>query len=221
MNRLLKILTVLCWITWLCVSNVGARQGDVPFTQTEITPEVLQRIKGVSYPENCSVPIEQLRYLTIQHYNLDGEVCSGELICHRDISNELLEIFRQLFEAKYPIERIVLVDEYGGDDEASMADNNSSAFNYRYVAGTKRLSKHSRGLAIDINPKYNPYVRKRGEKTVVSPKGSEKYADRSKDFPCKIDKNDLCYKLFKAHGFTWGGDWKNSKDYQHFEKSLP
>lgn len=214
-------MTLLWGIAWLGVCCAEARQGDTLFVQREIAPEVLERMKGKSYPEHCTTPLADLRYLRVMHYNKEGEVCRGELICHKAISGDLLEIFRQLFLAKYPIERMVLVDGYGGDDEASMADNNSSAFNYRYVAGTKRLSKHSRGLAIDINPKYNPYVRKRGEKTLVSPKGSEKYVDRSRDFPYKIDRNDLCYKLFKAYGFTWGGDWRNSKDYQHFEKSLP
>ena len=80
------------------------------------------------------------------------------------------------------------------------------------------MPKHARGLAIDINPRYNPYVRNRGGKRLVSPDNGVKYADRSKDFPYKIVKGDLCYRLFKKYGFSWGGDWKNSKDYQHFEK---
>ena len=221
MNRTLKILTALWWIAWMGISDAEAQQGDTLFVQREITPEVLERIEGKSYPEHCTTPLANLRYLRVMHYNAEGEVCRGELICHKAISDDLLEIFSQLFKAKYPIERMVLVDEYDADDEASMVDNNTSAFNFRYVAGTRRLSKHSRGLAVDINPLYNPYVRKWGGKTVVSPKGADRYADRNGDFPYKIDRNDLCYRLFKAHGFTWGGDWKNSKDYQHFEKSLP
>ena len=99
-----------------------------------------------------------------------------------------------------------------------MRANNSSAFNFRYISGTKSLSRHSRGMAVDINPLYNPYVRYRGSRTLVEPANAKPYVDRSKDFPYKIVKGDLCYRLFKKYGFTWGGDWKNSKDYQHFEK---
>ena len=142
----------------------------------------------------------------------------GELICHKTIADDLLAIFRELYQAKYPIERMVLVDEYDADDEASMRANNSSAFNFRYISGTKTLSRHSRGMAIDINPLYNPYVRHRGGRTLVEPANAQAYVDRTKDFPYKIVKGDLCYRLFKKYGFTWGGDWKNSKDYQHFEK---
>ena len=152
------------------------------------------------------------------HYNKVGEVKEGELVCHKSIADDLLAIFRELYEAKYPIERMVLIDEYDADDEASMCTNNTSAFNFRYISGTRRLSRHAQGMAIDINPLYNPYVRQRNGRTLVSPTGAEAYIDRTKDFPYKIVKGDLCYRLFRKYGFTWGGDWKNSKDYQHFEK---
>lgn len=209
---------------FLCLSIFGLLWGlslfaqNPVFTQSEITDEIFRRIRGKSFPEECTTSREALRFLRLSHYNGEGEVCQGELICHHSIAEDLLDIFRQLYDARYPIERMVLIDEYDADDEASMAHNNTSAFNFRYISGTRRLSKHSLGLAVDINPLYNPYVRQRGGKTLVSPSGAAPYADRSKDFPYKIDRNDLCYRLFKAHGFTWGGDWKNSKDYQHFEK---
>ena len=196
---------------------VGAQQAD-GFCLMEISDSIYMRIYGKSFKEDCTTSRTDLRYLQVMHYNKEGEVCRGELICHRTIANDLLAIFKELYEARYPIERMVLVDEYNADDEASMAANNTSAFNFRYISGTRRLSNHSRGLAIDINPLYNPYVRWRNGKRMVSPEGAEKYADRSLDFPYKITRNDLCYKLFKKYGFTWGGDWKNSKDYQHFEK---
>ncbi len=191
---------------------------EASFFQTVITDSVFSRINGVSYPEHCTTLLSDLRYLQVLHYNMEGEVCKGELICHHSIADDLLAIFKELYQAKYPIGRMVLVDEYDADDEASMQANNTSAFNYRYILGTRRLSKHSQGLAIDINPLYNPYVRWRNGKRFVSPKGAGKYADRSLSFPYKITRDDLCYKLFKKYGFTWGGDWKNSKDYQHFEK---
>ena len=196
---------------------VGAQQAD-GFCLMEISDSIYMRIYGKSFKEDCTTSRTDLRYLQVMHYNKEGKVCRGELICHRTIANDLLAIFKELYEARYPIERMVLVDEYNADDEASMAANNTSAFNFRYISGTRRLSNHSRGLAVDINPLYNPYVRWRNGKRIVSPKGAGKYADRSLDFPYKITRNDLCYKLFKKYGFTWGGDWKNSKDYQHFEK---
>ena len=96
-----------------------------------------------------------------------------------------------------------------------MQANNTSCFNYRKIAGSDKLSNHSHGLAVDINPLYNPYV----TAAAVSPSGSGPYADRSSEFISKIDHEDLAYRLFTEHGFIWGGDWVSRKDYQHFEKS--
>ena len=208
---------ILCCLCCLFPCKAQSQSG---FRQTEITDSLFNRIRGKSFGEGCTTLRSDLRYLQVLHYNTCGEVCRGELICHRAISDDLLAIFEELYRAKYPIERMVLVDEYDADDEVSMQANNTSAFNFRYVSGTRRLSAHSRGLAVDINPLYNPYVRWRSGKRLVSPQGAGKYADRTLPFPYKIDRNDLCYKLFKKHGFTWGGDWKNSKDYQHFEKRI-
>ena len=209
MNRIIITL-------FLCLASVNIHGQS--FIQQEISDSLFARIRGKSYKENCTTPRSDLRYLRVLHYNKEGEVLEGELICHKTIANDLLEIFRELYQAKYPIERMVLVDEYDANDEASMRANNSSAFNFRYVSGTRTLSRHSRGMAIDINPLYNPYVRQRGGRTLVEPSNAQPYADRLKDFPYKIVKGDLCYRLFRKYGFTWGGDWKNSKDYQHFEK---
>ena len=193
-------------------------QSPSAFQSMELSDEVFARIEGKSFKQECTTPRENLRYLRVLHYNKEGEELEGELVCHKDIADDLLDIFRKLHEARYPIERMVLVDEYDADDEASMQDNNSSAFNFRYISGTRSLSRHSRGMAIDINPLYNPYVRQRGGRKLVSPENAKAYADRAKAFPYKIVRDDLCVRLFKEHGFTWGGDWKNSKDYQHFEK---
>lgn len=190
------------------------------FKIEEIDDAIFERINGKSYKENCTFPRNELRYIKILHYNLSGEIRLGEIICNESISGDLIAIFKVLYQAKYPIERMVLIDEYDADDERSMAANNSSAFNFRLVPGTQKLSNHSRGLAIDINPLYNPYVRtNKNGKTIVSPTSGKQYADRSKHFPYKIDKNDLCYKEFTKRGFTWGGSWKSLKDYQHFEKT--
>ena len=217
MNMMKKMIYLLL-SSVLFALQLDAQELENGFSQQEITDALFVRIKGKSYKDNCTTSLSDLRYLQVLHYNKEGEVLKGELICHQSISEDLLTIFRELYKAKYPIERMMLVDEYDADDEASMKANNSSAFNFRYVSGTKSLSRHSRGMAIDINPLYNPYVRQRNGRTVVEPANAEPYVDRTKDFPYKIVKDDLCYRLFKKYGFIWGGDWKNSKDYQHFEK---
>lgn len=205
----------------VCLENVKAiqekREGDF-FRCEGVSDSVFARIQGKSFKDDCTTPRDDLRYLRVLHYNKVGEVLEGELVCHKSIADDLLSIFHELYKARYPIERMVLIDEYDADDEASMRANNSSAFNFRFISGTRRLSRHAQGMAIDINPLYNPYIRQRNGRTLVSPSGAEAYTDRTKDFPYKIVKGDLCYRLFKKYGFTWGGDWKNSKDYQHFEK---
>lgn len=189
------------------------------FTATEITPEIFARIKGKSFAEGCTTPLSDLRYLKVLHTDAEGRILLGEIICNKAISRDLLDIFRELFNAGYAIERMTLIDNYGADDQASMTANNSSAFNFRYVSGTRKLSNHSRGLAIDINPLYNPYVRRLNSKSpVVEPAAAAPYADRSKPSAYRLTKGDLCHRLFTSRGFIWGGDWKTVKDYQHFEK---
>lgn len=198
-------------------------------------------ITGISYPDvnhktdsatttdtiaeknatELAITYDDLRYVHILHYNFDGEAVEGELICNAAIAQDMLEIFYELYRNEYRIEKVKLIDEYDGDDTASMEDNNTSCFNYRVVENTTSLSKHALGLAIDINPLYNPYITYNNDGTNnVSPVAAMDYADRDKDFAYKIDENDLCYKLFTEHGFTWGGNWNSCKDYQHFQKTI-
>ena len=191
--------------------------GD--FYIAEIDDVLFARIKGKSYKDNCTVPLDDLRYLHVLHVGFDGETHEGELICNASIAADLIDIFKKLYEAKYQIEKIRLVDEYNADDETSMRDNNSSCFNFRFISHTTKVSKHGLGLAVDINTLYNPYVKVVDGKTYIEPATALQYVDRSKDFPHKIDENDLCCKLFIEHGFEWGGNWKSVKDYQHFEKN--
>lgn len=190
------------------------------FTINEIDDATMARMEGKSFGKECTTRREDLRYLTVLHYDPSGHVQKGELVCNKSIAQDLIEIFEALYEAKYPIERMVLIDEYGGDDELSMRANNTSSFNFRKVTGTKSLSKHAYGRAIDINPFYNPYVHTRGGRQLVEPEGSKPWAtNRSKARNrMVITQDDLCVKLFKKHGFKWGGDWRTMKDYQHFEK---
>ncbi len=190
------------------------------FYYEELSDEIKDRIQGKSYKDNCEVPYEELRYVRVLYVGFDGESHRGELIVNKAIAKDIIEIFRELYDEKYPIERMVLVDEYDADDNTSMTADNTSSFNYRKVDGTDHLSLHSYGLAIDINPMYNPYVRTVDGKKVITPENGSSYADRSLACEYYIDKEDACYKAFTEHGFTWGGAWVNSKDYQHFQKKM-
>lgn len=194
------------------------------FFYEPLTDTVKERITGISYPKNdCHIPYEELNYVGLKYIDFEGREQNGELICNKAVAQDMAEIFYELYRNDYRLERVRLIDEYNGDDTASMADNNTSCFNYRVVDGTTNLSRHAYGLAIDVNPYYNPYVvfgRNSDGSDYISPPGSEIYADRSQNFPYKIDENDLCYRLFTEHGFTWGGNWNSSKDYQHFQKKI-
>ena len=199
--------------------EITQKGTDRYFAKENISAALFKRIYGKSYKHGCTIPKTELRYLRLLHYTIDGKTRVGELVCHKDIADDLLDIFRQLYKAKYPIERMQLVDDYNADDQLSMEHNNTTCFNYRVVTGSKKLSKHCMGKAVDLNPLYNPYVKRRSDgHTTVSPESGRKYADRSRKFSYKIDRTDLAYKLFIQHGFKWGGSWRTLKDYQHFEK---
>jgi hypothetical protein len=184
--------------------------------KVEPISEALQgRMRGVSFHEGCPVPFEELRLLTLSYIDPTGAVQQGELVVNRAVAQEMVDIFRELFEARFPIEKMQLVLEYKGSDDASCAANNTSAFNCRKVTGsTASWSNHALGRAIDINPLWNPYVKK---DLIVPPKGSE-YLDRKAHRPGMIQRDDAVIKAFKSRGWKWGGDWRRLKDYQHFEK---
>ena len=123
-------------------------------------------------------------------------------------------IFKELYKARYELASVRLIDDFDGDDARSMAANNTSCFNFRRKTSGSSLSAHATGMAVDINPLQNPYVK--GEE--VEPESAREYGDRTVDFPHKITPDDLCCKLFRSRGFQWGGAWNSVKDYQHFEK---
>ena len=184
----------------------------------EINEKIFSRIDGKSYKKNCTVPVENLRYLRVLHKDLSGKILNGELICNVSIASDLIDIFQKLYAESYPIEKITLIDDYDADDELSMRANNSSCFNFRFISYTTTVSMHGLGMAVDINPLYNPYIKMVDGKLSIEPATGAEYVDREKIFPYKIEPNDICVKLFKAHGFLWGGDWQGKKDYQHFYK---
>jgi len=168
----------------------------------------------------CAQPAGvRLDTLRVQHVDFEGHTQQGIIICNHTIAADLRDIFAELYRQRYPIERIRPISEYDDDDERSMQANNTSCYCYRSIAGTKRISKHALGMAIDVNPLYNPCVRRKKDGTlVVQPSTGKPYVNRGKAFKYKITPKDLCYRLFIKHGFRWGGAWQSPKDYQHFEK---
>ncbi|MDF2803282.1 MAG: putative secreted protein [Anaerocolumna sp.] len=168
------------------IVDVSKNKKDIikiAFYYEKINKDIKVRIKGKSYKKDCTVPYENLRYVRVLYYGFDKKTHIGELIVNKQIAKDITAIFKELYLAKYPIEKMVLIDDYEADDEASMADNNTTSFNYRIMTGSKNLSKHALGLAIDINPLYNPYVKATGSKIIVSPDNGYEYRNRNLDNP--------------------------------------
>ncbi len=219
LNRL-RMRSLLLSIMFLFLPvYVIAQERHSGFSVSMIPDDVFARMQGKSYPKACTVRRQDLRYLRLLHVDLEGHVKRGEMVCNKTIAKDVLEIFEELYKNRYPIASVRLIDDFEANDEESMRANNSSGFCYRAVRGSKKLSAHAKGMAVDVNPLYNPCVRRlRSGKVVVQPSVAAKYVDRSASFPCKIEKGDLVWKLFTSRGFKWGGAWKGVKDYQHFEK---
>jgi hypothetical protein len=202
----------------LCVALLFASDSygtDFRGTRAPVSPELAARMRQYSWREGCPTPIADLAYLRLSHYGYDGAVHDGELVVHKDVADQVLVIFRALFNKRFPIEKMRVIDDYQGSDEASMADNNTSGFNCRFVAGKPGVfSKHSQGRAIDINPRTNPMVTADG----VSPPAGAGFVNRRKNAPGMLRAGDAAVVEFTRRGWTWGGTWAATKDYQHFEK---
>lgn len=209
-----KIIAVICILTSTILAEYSASISPIG---TEIKNRM---IKGNSWRKGCPVSLNDLRYLRVKYINFSGEDKMGELVVHKEVSNELVEIFEALYNAGYPIRKMKLVSNYKGNDWQSIESDNTSAFNCRKATGSKKWSKHSYGKAIDINPIENPYISRRG---YISHKVSEIYRKRVHQRSGYADKavllkNDKAVQLFKKYGWEWGGDWSGVKDYQHFSK---
>lgn len=218
----------------------GSSQLRARTTYTEgfyyepLSDNLRRYITGISYPAETAGPeqeeqkntaladLETLRYVHIWHYDFSGMPREGELICNEYIAQDLVEIFYELYRNEYQLEKVLLIDEYDGDADAAREDNNSFCFYSVSSETDSSFSKHASGLALDINPRYNPRItyEKDGSQT-VTPASAADYADRTVSFPYKIDEDDLCCKLFVRHGFTWGGNRNSGKDFQHFQKNMP
>ena len=200
-------------------SNAVEKFGfDNCFSSQEIPDAIWQKMQGKTYTENPHIKRSDLRHIRVLHWDYDQKIHIGEMICNQQIAQKVVNIFKELYQNKYPIEKMLLPEVFDADDEKQMQANNTSCFCYRNVPNSKTLSKHALGLAVDINTLYNPYITFPNGKQTVMPANADDYCDRTKDFKYKITENDLCVKLFRQNGFTWGGTWKSkTKDYQHFD----
>jgi hypothetical protein len=184
-----------------------------------IGPELRDRMRFTHRP-GCPVPLSQLRHLRMSYVGFDGAVHTGEMVVRAEHAQAVTRVFEALYDARWPVRRMRLVDEYGGDDDRSMAANNTSAYNCRQVSGTSRWSEHAYGAAIDVNPVQNPYV----TATSVAPPEGLRFAavDRTSGArtPAGVIRDgDVVVRAFAAVGWEWGGHWSSSKDYQHFSAS--
>lgn len=177
-----------------------------------IDDRVAKRMTGVSWRPGCPVHLRDLRLLRLSYWGFDGRARTGALIVHRDADRELVQVFRDLYAARFPIRRMVPVDAYGGSDFRSIEADNTSAFNCRHVEGTTRWSNHAYGTAIDVNPIENPYVS--GGRT--SHAASRPYLDRARRRPGMAFEGGALVRAFDRIGWGWGGRWESVKDYQHF-----
>lgn len=169
-----------------------------------------EALEGPEIPDEIR---ETLTIVSIRYQSMDGVLHRGQLVVHAAVAREVVEIFEELLRLNFAIEVARPIVVHGWDDNASMAANNTSAFNYRVIAGTDRLSNHSFGLAIDVNPRLNPYMRKDG---TVLPEG----ATYDPEVPGTLTAESDAVRAFTNRGWEWGGDWDDPKDWQHFEKQL-
>jgi hypothetical protein len=174
-----------------------------------------ERMIGSSWHPGCPVAIRRLRLLMLDYWGFDGSLHRGRLIVHRRLARDVRRVFARLFYLQFPIRRMRLIDAYGGSDDRSMAANNTSAFNCRFVAGTTRWSMHAYGKAIDVNPVRNPYV----SGSEVSPEAGTRFADRTLDAKGMIHRGDRVVRGFARAGWEWGGSWVSPKDYMHFSSN--
>lgn len=183
-------------------------------TSTVVGADIAARMTS-SWRPGCPVPLHRLRLLTFTHWGFDEQVHTGELVVAEEHADAVLSVFRRLFDAEFPLQSIRLIEDFGGDDDRSMAANNTSAFNCRSATGSSRWSEHAYGRAVDINPIQNPFVTAYGD---VLPPGGTAFVDRT-PAPGVITADGPVVAAFRDIGWVWGGTWATAKDYQHFSST--
>jgi hypothetical protein len=201
-------------IVVLSSAPTAVEAGDPPYEASisRLNRETRELMTGSSWREGCPVGLNKLRLVRITYWGFDDQAHRGRLVIHRRWADEMVDVFRRIYNSRFPIRRVRLVDKYGADDLESMRHDNTSAFNCRYVVGTTTWSMHAFGKAVDVNPVENPYV----DGSYVSPPNGEPFADRSEVRPGMIYKRDVVWRAFRSIGWEWGGSWRSVNDYQHF-----
>ncbi len=192
---------------------ITSADGEFPAFASSVSSVTESRL-GASYRQGCPVGPEALSLLRLAYVGFDGMPATGELVVATEIVGDVVEIFAELYAQRFPIRSMATIEAFGADDDASMAADNTSAFNCRPVTGGQGWSLHSYGVAIDVNPRENPYV---SGDLVLPPEGRD-HLDRDSPAPGMIRAGDPVLSAFTAHGFTWGGSWTDPVDYQHFER---
>lgn len=195
--------------------NEIARRNRYGFEARPIDAALAARMTPTSWRPGCPVPLSALRYVRVTHMGYDGREHVGELVVHHSAVRIMDGVFRHLWFENFPIQRMQLVDDFGGSDDASVAANNTSAFNCRQAVGGSSWSQHAYGLAIDINPLVNPYV---SGGRVIPPAGAA-YLDRNPHHTGIVLEGGPVVNAFRFVGWGWGGNWSSVKDYQHFSAS--
>jgi len=166
-------------------------------------------VGGNRFPANI---VRKMEVVTVDYVGFDGTWRFGQIVVHKDLATEVQAIFQEIRASGFPLKTVIPIAKFGWNDDASVAANNTSGFNYRTKIGagwrSKTLSRHALGRAIDINPMLNPYVPRSG-------KGKEMYTPGQ---PGVLSASSPVVRAFKRRGWQWGGDWRGNKDYQHFEK---
>jgi hypothetical protein len=191
---------------------------SAPFeaTVSPIGGDLRQAMTGRSWRPGCPVGFFDLRLVTARHWGFDGHVRTGRLVVHRTVARPVVRVLRRLYDGRFPIRRMRLIDAYGGSDFRSIEADNTSAFNCRRVEGTTRWSMHAYGLAIDVNPIENPYVTAEGR---VAHRASRPYVDRTRIRPGMAYRGGTLVNAFTSIGWGWGGAWSGVNDYQHFSSN--
>ena len=181
----------------------------------ELPHLMFEQIRLHTWNDDCPVHVEDLRLLRVLHWTENGAVQWGELILTERVASDASNIFQELYAERFPIHSLKPAFHYQGSDEASMADNNSSAFNCRKVKGSNRWSEHSFGESIDINPLWNPWVK--GER--IYPKNAADFVARTQNQPGMINEGDKIIEIFERYGWRWGSLKTGVNDYQHFSRA--
>lgn len=209
----MRILAVLALVAAALSGPASSAPAGFVGTTSPLDDAQRARMTGVSWHRGCPVALADLRLLALTYHGFDGKPHTGRLIVHREVAETIVGVFRRLYAERFPIRRMRPVEAYGGDDFRSIEADNTSAFNCRRVDGTSRWSNHAYGRAIDVNPIENPYVTSRG---TTSHPASRRYLDRQSGRAGMATRDSELVRAFRGVGWGWGGDWRGTRDYQHF-----